>query len=402
MTGQEIRRKLRGIPGLMTSSETDVLIRMARSAGVIVDLGVYKGHSMAAMMLSNSKAKVYGVDSFGDMGHRGYKGSTEAECRKNLKKLGLTPAGIFAMTTGEAAKQFQDEIDLLHVDAGHSREEVQADIDNWLPKVVPGGAVIFHDYGRAHKRCLDRPEVQEVVDDWRNPQWTEVERAGVSIAFRNLIADDGVLYVAYGEKARDGVARSASSLRKFMPEIPIAVVADVAVQGYDYWIQHPDLSLGARNVKTRMFSLSPWERTLYLDADTIVRSSANPSFRLLDFFDIVMGIDPNKILSKVTWRALDPKEVAATKSDIGTGEVQYYNSGAILFRRNGRLREFFQEWHAQWLRWQKQDQLAFIRALYRHPVRIAPMREPWNTYKRGIARFVWHRHRTVARSGAPG
>jgi len=66
------------------------------------------------------------------------------------------------------------------------------------------------------------------------------------------------------------------------------------------------------------------------------------------------------------------------------------------------IRRFFQEWHKQWCRWRKQDQLALLRALYRQPVRVAPMRAPWNTHRKSVARFVHHRHRTVARKGAPG
>jgi len=361
---------------------------------------------MAAMMLANPKADVYGVDSFGDMSHRGYKGATEKQCRANLKRLGLEPKGILARTTTEAAASFEREIDLLHIDAGHSREDVRADIENWLPKIKPSGAVVFHDYGKAHKRYLDRPEVKEVIDEWRASadHWVEVERAGVSIAFRHTIADVGALYIAYGEKACQGANKSIRSLRKFDPELPIAAIGDPEGGrcGADYWISHPDLSLGAREVKTRIYSLSPWKHTLYLDADTEVVGKTDGGFRLLDFFDVVLAIDPNKILSRATWKALDPEELAATKGEIGTAEVQYYNSGVILFQRNDRLRAFFQDWHAQWLRWRKQDQLALLRALYRHPVRVAPMREPWNTHRKTVARFVWHRHRTVARKGAPG
>lgn len=404
MTQEQICQKLSGIPGLMTASETALLIRMARSAETIVELGCYKGRSMAAMMLANPRADAYGVDSFGDMSHRGYQGATEAQCRANLKRLGLEPKGIIAATTDDAAKEFKGEIDLLHIDAGHSREEVEADIENWLPKVKPGGAVVFHDYGKAHKSSLDRPQVKEAVDAWRNPEWVEIERAGVSIAFRHTIADVGALYIAYGEKARRGVNKSISTLRQFDPELPVAVVGDPGAKrcDADYWIPHPDLSLGARDAKTRMYSLSPWKHTLYLDADTEVVGNTEGGLRLLEFFDVVLAIDPNKILSRVNWKALDPQEVAATKAEIGTAEVQYYQSGVIFFRRNDRLRAFFQEWHTQWQRWRKQDQMALLRALYSHPVRVAPMREPWNTHRKGVARFVWHRHRTVARKGAPG
>ena len=404
MTEEQIRRKVDRIPGLMTPRELDVLIRMARSAKVIVELGCYRGRSLAAMMLSNPKARIYGVDSFGDMTHRGYKGATEEETRRNLASLGLSVAGIYAMDTSLASQEFQGGIDLLHIDAGHSKEEVRADIDNWIPKMVPGGAVCFHDYGKASKKCLDRPEVKEAVDEWltTTDEWVPVERAGVMLALRHIEAEKGVLYIAYGEKARAGAVASIKSLRRSNPDLPVAVVSDTPVGAEADWICHLDLSLGAREVKTRIYSLSPFRKTLYLDADTEVLGSGEGGFRLLDFFDAVLAIDPNKILSRVKWAALNPEEIETTKSEIGTAEVQYYNSGAIFFRRNDRCQRFFQEWHAQWKRWGRQDQLALVRALYRQPIRIAPMREPWNTHRKAVARFVWHKHRTVARKGAPG
>jgi predicted O-methyltransferase YrrM len=178
----------RSIPGLMTTEELALLCRMARSAQSIVELGTYKGRSLAAMMLTNPAARAWAVDWFGDMSHRGYKGATQEELEANLARLGLKPAGIIAATTDEAAVQFEEHVDMLHIDAGHSYEECSADLRNWVPKVNPGGAVCIHDYGKARTECLDRPEVQRAVDDWRNSAWVEVERAGGSNALRSRSA----------------------------------------------------------------------------------------------------------------------------------------------------------------------------------------------------------------------
>ena len=170
----------------------------------------------------------------------------------------------------------------------------------------------------------------------------------------------------------------------------------------DRHIFHPDLTKGARDVKTRIYSLSPFRNTLYLDADCEVRSSPDPSFALLEFFDVVLAIDPNKVLSRVKWPALLPEEIEYTAGQIGTAEVQYYQSGVMAFRRSSRNRAFFQGWYEEWLKFEQQDQLALLRALHANPIRVAPMREGWNTHIQGKAQFVWHKHRTVARAGAPG
>jgi hypothetical protein len=58
-------------------------------------------------------------------------------------------------------------------------------------------------------------------------------------------------------------------------------------------------------------------------------------------------------------------------------------------------------WHEEWQRFGAHDQMALLRAIHRCPVRIAPMREPWNTHKRGVAALVFHNHRQARREGAP-
>jgi hypothetical protein len=334
------------------------------------------------------------------MSHRGYQGATLEECRANLDKVGVR-AELLQGRTDEVAPTFEHQVDLLHIDAGHSYEECAADLANWVPKINPGGALCVHDYGTARKAELERPEVQEAVDDWRNDDWAEVERAGVMIAFRHLVADRGALYVAYGDLARAKARESIASLRALAPDLPVAVVSDTPLEGADIAIVHPEMDRGARAQKTRMYALSPFRRTLFLDADTVVLASPEAGFGLLEYGDVVLSQDPVRVFSQQTWPHLDPKEVAATREETGGGEFLYWNSGVIFFRRSDRARAMFQAWHAEWTRWAQHDQMALFRALHRHPLRIVAVRERWNTHRRKQAAFVFHDHRGARREGAP-
>ena len=393
---------VKAIPGCMTDEELSLLCRMARSAQTIVELGMWQGRSLAAMMLTNPQAQVWGVDWFQDMTEsRGYEGSTEQKVRENLTALGLKPAGIINATTDEAAKQFDQRVDLLHIDAGHSYEECKADLENWVPKVTPGGAVCVHDYGKPRNPKLHRPGVKKAVDEWRNDEWVEVERAGVMVAFRHIIAEEGALYVAYGEKARAHAQAGIQSLKSHARRLRVAVVSDSPLEGADHDIIHIETDRGARTQKTRMYSLSPFRKTLFLDADTRVLSSPAPGFRLLDYGDVVLAQDVMRVLGESRWKALDPGERAETIEELGGGMWMHWNSGVFFFRRNERVQAMMQEWHRQWLRWQKHDQMALLRAIYRKSVRIVAMREPWNTHKESMAKFVYHKHRSVSREGAP-
>ncbi len=389
------------IPGLMTHEELDVLCRMARSASSIVELGTYKGRSLAAMMLSNPQARAWAVDWFGDMSARGYKGSTRDEMLANLAKLKLKPAGVIVATTDEAVGQFNETVDLLHIDAGHSYEECLADLHNWTPKVKPGGAVCIHDYGEPHSPELRRPGVQQAVDEWRNDAWVEVERAGTMIAFRHIIAEQGALYVAYGGAARAQARESIQTLKRHMRSLPVAVVSDTPLEGADHRILHVEVDRGARTQKTRMYSLSPYRQTCFLDADTRVLSDPKPGFNLLQYADLVLAQDPVRIFNQTRWRYLNQTEVQATNAETNGGELCYYNSGVIFFRRSDPAKALFQAWHNEWQRWHTQDQPALLRAMYWHPARIATMRAPWNTHVQTAAKFVHHMHHTSRREGAP-
>ena len=400
---KRIMNSVKGIYGLMTHDELALLCRFARSASSIAELGCFKGRSLGAMGLSNPMAKLYGIDWFGDMSHRGYVGSTLEETKANLDRLGVE-AEFFIGTTDEVAPGFDRDIDLLHVDAGHSYQECTNDLNNYTPKIVPGGAVCIHDYGAARKDALDRPEVKDAVDDWikSNQDWVEVERSGTMIAFRHMLAEKGALYIAYGEKAVENVSLSASLLKKHAPDLPIAVITDAeTIPEADYLIRHIDMDQGARQIKTRIYSLSPFYKTLYLDADTEVLQDPQHGFDLLELADLVIGQDTVRIFNQNKHPHLVKEEIQKTKRETGGGEYAYYNTGVMFFRRSERMKELMQAWHREWTHWGRQDQPAFYRAMFYNPIRIAAMRNPWNTHHRKQAEFVFHAHLRASRSGAP-
>lgn len=391
------------LPGLMSREELTVLANMAMAARQIGELGVWQGRSLGCMALASPEAILVGVDWFQDMSHLGYKGSSPKKVHASMQKIGISRDRyqLLISRSDEAALNFEGEFDFIHIDAGHSEEELRSDIKLWLPKIMPGGGVSFHDYGRCKNPDVERPAVQEVVDAWRNDHWAEVEHRGRQIAFRHLIAEYGALYIAYGEKAREAVCKSVETLREFVPDMPVAVIASQPLGIDEHFIYHRDVHPGARFQKSRMYALSPFSKTLYMDADTTLLVDPVSYFNFLETHDLVMSHDMVYTVGEIGYSRLIPEEIKITKSDV-YNEMLYYNTGVILFRRSARNRALFQAWHDEWRQFAQHDQMALARAMANNPVRIATMRNAWNSHKADEAEFAFHRHHSVRREGAPG
>lgn len=212
--------------------------------------------------------------------------------------------------------------------------------------------------------------------------------------------NQGVLYIAYGEQARAQASISIQTLRRHAPRLPVAVVSDTPL-GDTQHIYHPEADKGARTQKTQMYRLSPFEETLFLDADTEVLATPAVGFKMLQYVDLVLAQDPKRIFADNNWLHLNQEEIAYTEQILGSRQYMYFNSGVIFFKRNERVEAMMDAWHEEWKRFGEHDQMALLRAIHLNPVRIAPMRAPWNTHIRSQAAFVFHKHRQARREGAP-
>lgn len=69
---------------------------------------------------------------------------------------------IWHCTSHEAAQAMNREsVDVIFIDAEHTKDAVLADIRDWWPRMKRGGLVAGHDYG--HRRF---PGVKEAVDEF--------------------------------------------------------------------------------------------------------------------------------------------------------------------------------------------------------------------------------------------
>jgi hypothetical protein len=127
----------------------------------------------------------------------------------------------------------------------------------------------------------------------------------------------GVLYIVWGDRARTAVKRSIASVQQVHPELPQKV------------IELPPGTDPIRGLleKSRMMEFTPFDETLFLDADTVVLDRLDFGFEQALRFGVACCICENPWARR--YRGL-PKDDGI---EYNTG-VLFFNRGAeTLFRR---------------------------------------------------------------------
>jgi predicted O-methyltransferase YrrM len=132
------------IPGWLTDEEGEALYELARACrgdGVIVEIGSWKGKSTVCLALGSqagNSVPVYAIDPHADYRFGDFK--------TNIERAGIAElVRPIASLSQAAAAGFDEPIELLFVDGAHEYDLVLEDFEQWVPKVVDGGSVAFHD-----------------------------------------------------------------------------------------------------------------------------------------------------------------------------------------------------------------------------------------------------------------
>jgi predicted O-methyltransferase YrrM len=132
------------VPGWLTDEEGEALYDLARActgAGVIVEIGSWKGKSTICLgrgSLAGAAVPIYAIDPHADYRFGDFKA--------NVDRAGITDlVRPVTSLSQSAADEFQESIELLFVDGSHEYDLVLEDFEKWVPKVVEGGWVAFHD-----------------------------------------------------------------------------------------------------------------------------------------------------------------------------------------------------------------------------------------------------------------
>jgi predicted O-methyltransferase YrrM len=140
----KVKPLIADVPGWLTDEEGEALYELARSCtgrGVIVEIGSWKGKSTICLGLGSKAGEsvpIYAIDPHADYRFGDFKTNID---RAGISEL-VTPIPSLSQP---AADDFHEAIELLFVDGSHEYDLVLEDFEKWVPKVIEGGWVAFHD-----------------------------------------------------------------------------------------------------------------------------------------------------------------------------------------------------------------------------------------------------------------
>ena len=201
------------VPGWLTDEEGQALYELATrctGAGVIVEIGSWKGKSTICLGLGSRAGNgvhIYAIDPHADYRFGDFKANVE---RAGVQDL-VTPIPSLSQA---AADDFEQPIELLFVDGSHEEALVREDFDKWVPKVIDGGWVAFHD---TTWTSGPRRVVGERI--YRSRRFKDVRFVVGSLTLarkvaRNTLADRLRARYVLGVKTTFGLATSALKKRR--------------------------------------------------------------------------------------------------------------------------------------------------------------------------------------------
>ncbi|MGA0199990.1 MAG: putative nucleotide-diphospho-sugar transferase [Prochlorotrichaceae cyanobacterium] len=193
----------------------------------------------------------------------------------------------------------------------------------------------------------------------------------------------GILYIAVQSEAYlEAAVISALSIRLLDRLVPITIVSDLPLIDYldlikynisarrlkaQEIVPHPFFS---RYLKTQLSSYTPYDQTLFLDADILAIQDISHIWHYLDQGDLAIARDR---LSEVQ----HCDHIAQVELDFTLSQLPanfpHYNSGVFLWRKTAASELLFKHWHQEWLHFQCQDQLALARAIAKTALTLTPL-----------------------------
>ena len=191
---EDVGRFTEPLPGIYTKNELkrlyDVVVSVPDGA-TVVEIGVLYGRS-ASVFLQVAKAgkplDLHLVDPWVVSQGDTYM-TFHRMVDQNFRDVQFTMHNCKSEDV-----EFDNMVDLLHVDGDHSPNGIVGDCDEWLMLVADGGVVFFHDYAtRNLDGSLMYPQIEETVDAYCTPMqgWSRMGVVDSQAAYKRLPGSEG-------------------------------------------------------------------------------------------------------------------------------------------------------------------------------------------------------------------
>jgi len=142
---------------------------------IIVNIGVFRCASMYCLRAGAPSAKIIGVDI--------------EPCPVKIDSC--LRAKFVIGDSRKVHPRVTEPVHALFIDGDHHFEIVKADLENWTPKVAPGGYLVLHDCRPLPKDLKKNPHIEGVnraVSLWFRSasDWQEIQATNSLRAFRRV------------------------------------------------------------------------------------------------------------------------------------------------------------------------------------------------------------------------
>lgn len=168
-TDEIIQKAWQAAPSWTSEAERAEMIELARQVpenGLIVEIGGLYGGMTCVLGLANPKARIVVIDEFSWSPREDLEKASSAYLLKNAASAGVTNVRVIVGDSREIGKTWNQPIELLWIDGGHSYEYVKSDLDKFGPHAK---RIALHDYGNEFW-----PSIRQAVEAYlkAHPDWT--------------------------------------------------------------------------------------------------------------------------------------------------------------------------------------------------------------------------------------
>ncbi len=189
----------------------------------------------------------------------------------------------------------------------------------------------------------------------------------------------GVIYTAWGHDHVDVARRSAASVKRTNPDLGTAIWCKEGddTSGFDQAFIIPK---EMKRPKVEALADSPYDETLYLDNDTIVRDDLGSMFDLLQKYEMCGA-------QVILWHR--PRHQKKVNLDLPESFPEI-NAGVLLYRKTDRVLAFLKDWTDTFLAsGLKIDQPSFREVLWRSDIAFYVLPTQFNKRVFEASELIW-------------